>query len=150
MSLLTSIFAGGAGEVIEKVGGVVDNLHTSKEEKLQLKNELEKILHDANKTAQEAVSSRWQADMNSDSWLSKNIRPLTLVFLTIIFVIMSFFDGNIGDFVINDAYKPIYQTLLITVYGAYFAGRSIEKVTKSKNPEPVEESKKGWFGKRKK
>ena len=53
-----------------------------------------------------------------------------MVFLTMIFVLMSFFDGNLGGFTINDAYKPIYQTLLITVYGAYFAGRSIEKVKK--------------------
>ena len=90
MSLLTNIFAGGAGEIIEKVGGVVDNLTTSKEEKLQLKNELEKILHDANKTAQEAVTSRWEADMKSDNWLTKNIRPLVLIFLTAVFVIMSF------------------------------------------------------------
>ena len=124
---LGKLFSGGAGELVESVGGVLDNLTTSKEEKLQLKNELEKIVTEANVKAQEAVSSRWVADMNSDSWLSKNIRPLTLVFLTSIFVIMSFFDGNIGDFAINDAYKPIYQTLLITVIGAYFGGRSFEK-----------------------
>ena len=146
MSLLANIFAGGAGEVIEKVGGVVDNLTTSKEEKLQLKNELEKILHDANKTAQEAVTSRWEADMKSDNWLSKNIRPLVLIFLTAVFVLMSFFDGNAGEFTINDAYKPIYQTLLITVYGAYFAGRSIEKVTKAKEPVTEEKKRRGLFG----
>ena len=146
MSLLANIFAGGAGEVIEKVGGVVDNLTTSKEEKLQLKNELEKILHDANKTAQEAVTSRWEADMKSDNWLSKNIRPLVLIFLTAVFVLMSFFDGNAGELTINDAYKPIYQTLLITVYGAYFAGRSIEKVTKAKEPVTEEKKRRGLFG----
>ena len=146
MSLLANIFAGGAGEVIEKVGGVVDNLTTSKEEKLQLKNELEKILHDANKTAQEAVTSRWEADMKSDNWLSKNIRPLVLIFLTAVFVLMSFFDGNAGEFTINDSYKPIYQTLLITVYGAYFAGRSIEKVTKAKEPVTEEKKRRGLFG----
>ena len=146
MSLLANIFAGGAGEVIEKVGGVVDNLTTCKEEKLQLKNELEKILHDANKTAQEAVTSRWEADMKSDNWLSKNIRPLVLIFLTAVFVLMSFFDGNAGEFTINDAYKPIYQTLLITVYGAYFAGRSIEKVTKAKEPVTEEKKRRGLFG----
>ena len=68
--------------------------------------------------------------MKSDNWLSKNIRPLICVFLTVIFVVLSMFDGNIGEFKIQDSYVPIYQTLLITVYGAYFAGRSIEKIKK--------------------
>jgi len=45
-----------------------------------------------------------------------------------VFAILSVTDGNIGEFSIGDAYKPIYQTLLLTVYGAYFAGRSIEKI----------------------
>ena len=148
MSILTNLFSGGAADLVKGVGGVVDNLVTSKEEKLQLKNELEKILNEANATAQQAVTSRWEADMKSDNWLSKNIRPLVLIFLTAVFVVMSFFDGNAGEFTINDAYKPIYQTLLITVYGAYFAGRSIEKVTKNKETETEEKKKKGLFRKK--
>ena len=70
--------------------------------------------------------------MKHGSWLSKNIRPLTLVFLTFVFTILSVFDGNLTiageDFTIGSAYVPVYQTLLMTVYAAYFAGRSIEKV----------------------
>jgi hypothetical protein len=70
--------------------------------------------------------------MKHGSWLSKNIRPLTLVFLTAIFTVLSVFDGNLQiageDFTIGAAYVPVYQTLLMTVYAAYFAGRSIEKV----------------------
>ena len=66
--------------------------------------------------------------MKHGSWLSKNIRPLTLIFLTSVFVVLSVFDGNAGDFSIGAAYVPVYQTLLMTVYAAYFAGRSIEKV----------------------
>ena len=84
----------------------------------------------AESQAQEQVTRRWEADMKSDNWLSKNIRPLICIFLTIIFVTLSLFDGNIGGFVIQESYIPIYQTLLITVYGAYFAGRSIEKIKK--------------------
>ena len=68
--------------------------------------------------------------MKSDNWLSKNIRPLICLFLTFIFVILSIFHGNVGNFSIDEGYIPIYQTLLITVYGAYFAGRSIEKIKK--------------------
>ena len=68
--------------------------------------------------------------MKHGSWLSKNIRPMTLIFLTVCFVILSVFDGNLGEFRIGAAYVPVYQTLLMTVYAAYFAGRSIEKVKK--------------------
>jgi hypothetical protein len=133
MGILTSLLSGGAGDLVKSVGGVVDDLVTSKEEKLQLKNELEKIIIEANKVQQEAVTSRWEADMKSGSWLSKNVRPLTLIFLTCIFVVLSFFDGNAGGFTVSKEYIPVYQTLLMVVYGAYFAGRSIEKVKKSDN-----------------
>jgi len=116
------------GNVIEKVGGVLDNLTTTEEEKLAAKQAMEEVLIEAESNAQEQVTRRWEADMKADNWLSKNIRPLICVFLTAIFVILSIFDGNMGGFEIQEAYKPIYQTLLITVYGAYFAGRSIEKI----------------------
>ena len=72
--------------------------------------------------------------MQSGNWLAANIRPLSLVFLTAVFALLSVTDGNIGDFTIGDAYKPIYQTLLLTVYGAYFAGRSIEKIKGKSDP----------------
>jgi hypothetical protein len=130
MGKLVDLIGGG---LIEKTDKLLDNLITSKEEKLELKNKLTELYIEEEKKAQEQVTSRWTADMASDSFLAKNIRPIVLVFLTFIFVLISFFDGNVGDFKINEAYKPIYQTLLMTVYGAYFAGRSIEKVAKKKN-----------------
>ena len=118
------------GSVLGSVGNIVDNLTTSDEERLAAKKAIKEVLVKAEADAQEQVSRRWEADMKSDNWLSKNIRPFALAFLTIILVILSFLDGNIGGFVMDAAYKPIYQTLLITVYGAYFAGRSIEKIKK--------------------
>ena len=127
MSKLLSFLGGG---VIEKVGNVIDNLSTSEEERLAAKQAMEEVLMQAEAKAQEQVTRRWEADMKSDNWLSKNIRPLICIFLTAIFVVLSVFDGNIGEFVIQESYIPIYQTLLITVYGAYFAGRSIEKIRK--------------------
>jgi hypothetical protein len=127
MSKLLDILGGG---IIKQVGAVLDNLTTSKEEKLEAQRKIEEVLMQAEAQAQEQVTRRWEADMKSDNWLSKNIRPLICIFLTVIFVILSVFDGNAGGFVIEAAYKPIYQTLLITVYGAYFAGRSIEKIKK--------------------
>ena len=120
------------GDTIKDVGNIIDDLHMSGEEKAEAKQKLENILIAAEQAAQAQVSARWEADMKHGSWLSKNIRPLTLVFLTFVFTILSVFDGNleIGDkaFTIGAAYVPVYQTLLMTVYAAYFAGRSIEKV----------------------
>lgn len=127
MSKLLNFLGGG---VIEKLGNVVDNLSTSDEERLAAKQAMEEVLMQAEVQAQQEVTKRWEADMRSDNWLSKNIRPLICIFLTAIFVVLSVFDGNIGGFVIQESYIPIYQTLLITVYGAYFAGRSIEKIKK--------------------
>jgi hypothetical protein len=118
------------GNVIEKIGNVVDNLSTSKEESMAARKAIKEVLVKAEAQAQEQVTRRWEADMRSDNWLSKNIRPLICIFLTSIFVVLSVFDGNVGGFVIQESYIPIYQTLLITVYGAYFAGRSIEKIKK--------------------
>ena len=125
MSKLLDILGGG---VIKQVGNVLDNLTTSKEEKLAAEQKIKEVLVQAEANAQEQVTRRWEADMKSDNWLSKNIRPLICIFLTAMFVVISIFDGNAGGFTIAPAYVPIYQTLLITVYGAYFAGRSIEKI----------------------
>ena len=118
------------GSAIEKIGNVVDNLSTSDEERLAARKAIKELLLKAEADAQDQVTRRWESDMRSDNWLSKNIRPLICIFLTVIFVVLSMFDGNIGEFKIQDSYVPIYQTLLITVYGAYFAGRSIEKIKK--------------------
>ena len=128
MSKILNFLGGG---VIKQVGDVIDNLSTSEEERLAAKQAMEEVLMQAESQAQEQVTRRWEADMKSDNWLSKNIRPLICIFLTAMFVIISIFDGNAGGFSIAPAYIPIYQTLLITVYGAYFAGRSIEKIKKN-------------------
>jgi hypothetical protein len=130
MSLLGTIFSSGATELVKGVGGVIDDLTTTDEERAEAKLKIEEMAANLDIEMQKEVSARWSQDMNSDSWLSKNVRPLTLVFLTFIFVILSFFDGNVGGFEVSKEYIPVYQTLLMVVYGAYFAGRSIEKVKK--------------------
>ena len=115
------------GGVIKEVGGVIDKLTTTEEEKLQIKKQIQEILEKADSDAQAQVTERWRLDMQSDSFLSKNIRPLVLVYLTFVFTVLSFFDGNIGGFKVAEQYIPIFQSLLITVYGAYFVGRTWEK-----------------------
>ena len=126
LSAITGFLSG--GDTLKQVGDIIDNVHMSGEEKAEAKQKIESILIAAEQAAQEQVSARWEADMKHGSILSKNIRPMTLIFLTVCFVILSVFDGNLGDFTISAAYVPVYQTLLMTVYAAYFAGRSIEKV----------------------
>jgi len=121
------------GNVIKEVGSVLDNLITSKEEKLEAKKAIEVILQQAEADAQKQVTRRWESDMKSDSFLSKNIRPMILIYLTVIFTACAFFDGNIGEFKIAKEYIPIFQTLLVTVYGAYFVGRSWEKAKSISN-----------------
>ena len=115
------------GGVIKEVGDVIDKLTTTEEERLEVKKQIQQILEDADSKAQEEVSKRWEADMRSDSFLSKNIRPMVLIYLTVIFTVCAFFDGNVGEFIIAEEYIPIFQTLLVTVYGAYFVGRTWEK-----------------------
>jgi len=116
-----------SGGVIKEVGNVIDKLTTTEEERLEVKKQIQQILEDADSKAQVEVSKRWEADMKSDSFLSKNIRPFILIYLTVIFSSLAFFDGNVGEFKIAEEYIPIFQTLLVTVYGAYFVGRSWEK-----------------------
>ena len=116
-----------SGGVIKEIGNVIDKLTTTDEERLEVKKQIQQILEDADTKAQVEVSKRWEADMKSDSFLSKNIRPMILIYLTVIFTSLAFFDGNIGEFGLAKEYIPIFQTLLVTVYGAYFVGRTWEK-----------------------
>lgn len=128
MKKILSLLTGG---LIKDIGKVVDNLTTTDEERLEAKKQIQELLEKADNDAQKQVTERWKFDMQSDSFLSKNIRPLIMVYLTFIFTILSFFDGNIGGFQVNESYIPIFQSLLITVYGAYFVGRTWEKNKKN-------------------
>ena len=123
MNILKKLF----GNLNLDVNKLVDELHSSPVEKKELKIKLKEILTQAEGSAQLQVTRRWEADSKA-GWLPANIRPLVLAFLTMVFVLISFTDGNLGQFKINPIYIPVYQTLLMVVYSAYFAGRSIEKI----------------------
>ena len=130
MSILSTIFSGGTKDLVEGVGDVIDNLHTSKEEKLEAEQKVKEIVASYQTTLEKEISSRWNADMQSDSWLSKNVRPLVLVFLVIATVLMIFIDAGTISFNVEDKWTDLLQLVLITVIGAYFGGRSLEKVKK--------------------
>ena len=128
MGIWNKIFASGATELVKEVGNVVDDLTTSDEERLLAKQKLEQMIFDFESKMQEEVTERWKADMQSDSWLSKNIRPLTLAFLVVATVLLIFIDAGAIDFVVDANWKDLLQIVLITVIGAYFGGRSYEKI----------------------
>lgn len=123
-----NVIGGLVGKILPEAGKIIDSLHTSGEEKMAARQKLEALLVSAEADAQKEVSARWEADLKSGNWLAANIRPMTLIFLTAVFSLLSVTDGNIGEFSIGEAYIPVFQTLLLAVYSSYFVGRSIEKV----------------------
>lgn len=120
--------------ILTKLSGqalnIIDEVVTSKEEKQQLKNEIEKAILDHEIEIQKNVTERWKADTSSDSWLSKNVRPLVLVFLVVSTVLMIFIEAGVIAFEVKSSWIDLLQLVLITVIGAYFGGRSLEKVKK--------------------
>ena len=125
---LTKIFGG----LLGKADKIIDNVVTSNEEKNILKNELEDLLIKGQQSIDENVTKRWESDMASDSWLSKNVRPIVLMFLVFCTVLMVFIDAGSIKFDVEDKWTDLLQVVLITVIGAYFGGRSVEKVGKIK------------------
>ena len=130
MKLLNKIFGGGAEKLIDSVGGVLDNLSTSKEEKLEAKRKMKELMANYQMEMEKQVSSRWDADMKSDSWLSKNVRPMTLIFVLVCTMILIFIDAGAINFVVEEKWTDLLQLTLITIIGAYFGGRSVEKLKK--------------------
>ena len=130
MNVLSKIFSTGATELVKGVGGVLDNLTTSKEEKLEAEQKIKELVANYEVEMEKNITSRWEADLKSDSWLSKNVRPLTLVFLIVCTMLLIFIDAGAISFNVKDSYVDLLQLVLITVIGAYFGGRSLEKVKK--------------------
>ena len=130
MSILTKLFSGGAADLVKGVGGVIDNLHTSKEEKLAAEAKIKALIAEHEAKMEQNITDRWSADMNSDSWLSKNVRPLVLIFLVVSTVLMIFIDAGTIQFIVEEKWTDLLQLVLITVIGAYFGGRSFEKSKK--------------------
>ena len=128
--MLNKIFTSGASDLIKNVGGVIDNLHTSKEEKLEAERKVKDMILGYEAQMQKEVSERWKLDMQSDSWLSKNIRPLVLIFLCISTILLIFIDAGVISFDVKSSWVDLLQLVLMTTIGAYFGGRSIEKVKK--------------------
>ena len=126
--MLGKLFSGGAAELVKGVGGVIDNLHTSGEEKLEAERKIKELVANYEVEMEKNITSRWEADLKSDSWLSKNVRPLVLIFLIVCTMLLIFIDAGALEFEVKSSWVDLLQLLLITVIGAYIGGRSFEKV----------------------
>ena len=130
MNILGMLTGGGAKDLVEGVGGVIDNLHTSKEEKLEAKQKMKELVSNYEVEMEKQITDRWKSDMASDSWMSKNVRPMVLIFLVVSTVLMIFIDAGAISFDVEAKWTDLLQLVLITVIGAYFGGRSLEKTKK--------------------
>ena len=128
--MLGKLFSGGAAELVKGVGGVIDNLHTSGEEKLEAERKIKELVANYEVEMEKNITARWEADLKSDSWLSKNVRPLVLIFLIVCTMLLIFIDAGALDFEVKSSWVDLLQLVLITVIGAYFGGRSFEKTKK--------------------
>lgn len=127
--ILMRLFGKGT-DVAGKVGGLVDRFVRTKDEKAEFEKEMTKILIDAEADMQKNVTERWKSDMTSDSWLSKNVRPLVLMFLIFNTMLLIFIDAGEIKFKVEDNWVDLLQVLLLTVIAAYFGGRTVEKTRK--------------------
>lgn len=134
MSWFTNVFSSGVSGVIDSVGTAIDKLVTSDEEKMQLKNELIKIELEAKNKAdelnfkyEEEVTKRHQADMTSDNWISKSIRPITLIFILIMYSLLSIASGF--EFEVTESYVELLGQWGMLIMSFYFGGRTVEKVS---------------------
>ena len=111
--------------------GIVKNIITSDNTIEPKDKETALKLLDQDIAEMSNISNRWASDMSSDSWLSKNTRPMTLIFLTLAMTIFIVLDSTIL-LEIKTGWVSLLEALLITVYVAYFGSRGAEKITKIK------------------
>ena len=115
--------------IIGNASEIIDEVVTTKEEKLALKNKMQEILANAEANAQEQVTRRWEADAKA-GWLPANIRPLTLAFLIVSTVLLVFIDSGAINFNVEERWVALLEICLITTIGAYFGSRGLEKIKK--------------------
>ncbi len=125
---MKKIFQWLTGGVIKEVGDVIDKLTTTDEEKLLIKKQVQEIMNKANADAENQITRRWESDMKSDSWLSKNTRPLALIFLSVMAISFIWVDSHEEiSFTVEQEWIALLKQLLTTVYIAYFGSRGMEK-----------------------
>jgi|TARA_Y100000015_G_scaffold39401_1_gene43228 hypothetical protein len=119
----------GTDKVLDSVGNIIDDLVTTKEEKIQAKTKLKEIMNSYKIEVEKNITARWEADANGNV-LTRSVRPLVLIFLIVCTMLLVFIDSGSIAFEVADKWTDLLQLTLITVIGAYFGGRSVEKLKK--------------------
>jgi len=138
---IMAMFSGGVDKVIDSVGDAIDKNITTDEERMAKRNEmvalklkLKSDIEAMSVNLEKEYSRRHELDMKSDSRLSKNIRPLALIYLLGVVTVLALTDGNIQygeyQFLVKDEYVNLFRDLLLMIFGFYVGGRSLEKITK--------------------
>ena len=124
MAILTNIL----GNLLGKADKIVDEVITSQEERMQLKNELQKIIQEQEALIEQEVTKRWESDNLQSSWLPRNIRPLVLAWLVVSTTLLIFIDAGVITFNVDDEWKSTITAILTITIGAYFGSRGLEKI----------------------
>ncbi len=166
MAWLSTIFSSIGVSVISTIGNVIDELVTSDEEvaltdiqKAKIKAaynvKVQELLAEIDQKAAEheenlenELTERLKLDMKSDSWLSKNIRPMTLIFMTLVVSTLAFFTIFNNTFTEQQldtikAWIPFFQVIMLTIYGFYFGSRGLEKIQTIRVSSQAKNSNKG-------
>ena len=128
--LLGKLLGNAGGSVIDKLAGVADKFIRTKDEKAEFEKQMTQIFIEAEAAMQKNVTERWKADLEHGNWLTRSVRPLVLIFLIVATVLMIFIDSGSIKFDVEQKWTDLLQLVLITVIGAYFGGRSVEKLRK--------------------
>ena len=129
MPLLANILGNSAGALIDKLGEAVAKFIPNKVDKVAAVREMQKVINQHEVQMAQELTKRQQNDMTSDSWLSKNIRPLTLIFIVGLFTVLSITDGNLGHFKVDPAYIDLLRSWGMMIMTFYFGSRGLEKIS---------------------
>jgi hypothetical protein len=129
-TILAKLFGNSGVSIAEKISNIIDKHTFSKVEKAKFEKEMQEVFIAAELSLEQEITTRHKSDMISDSWLSKNIRPLLTIFSLLLYTLFSVSDGNIGDFNIQDQYVDLLGQIVIMSLGFYFTSRGIEKTAK--------------------
>ena len=131
-NILLKLFGKVGGSIAEKISGIVDKHTFSKVERAQFEKEMSEVFIKAEAEIQENITERWKVDLQHGNWLTRSVRPLVLIFLILSTILMVFIDSGSIQFNVEEKWTDLLQLTLLTVIGAYFGGRSIEKIKKNK------------------
>ena len=131
-TLLAKLFGSAGGSILQKLSRVVNKFVRTKDEKAEFEKQMTEIFIEAEAAMQKNITERWKADLEYGNWLTRSVRPLVLIFLIVTTVLMVFIDSGSITFNVEEKWTDLLQLVLMTTIGAYFGGRSIEKLNQFK------------------